>query len=309
MFSFLSEVHDPHAQAQEYITGISQEVDSILQEAEAHEACSLASTDLSVSTGDLQQQGDVAVTPSPIVSPSPPASSVAQLRPGAQTSQPAPVTERAQGTQRSLLNASSGVRLRHPNNDRRRLTNHVDAEDADRELRRRQRVEKQLIAMEEADGETETEHHDMIEFAERHFNAHLRDFGSGPVIRTLSRRRKSSGEVLPKYEMVTYSRNSAIPTSHLHLYDPENVAIACSIFKDLTKYLRADGKPEGDVHTIQTIIGYGIEREELRDEILVQLVRQSTNNPSHEATVRAWLLIALSVVSFRPSKAFSKVND
>ncbi|KAH8030370.1 hypothetical protein HPB51_006802 [Rhipicephalus microplus] len=39
MFSFLSEVHDPHAQAQEYITGISQEVDNILQEAEAHEVC------------------------------------------------------------------------------------------------------------------------------------------------------------------------------------------------------------------------------------------------------------------------------
>ncbi|KAH7940303.1 hypothetical protein HPB52_023017 [Rhipicephalus sanguineus] len=256
MFSFLSEVHDPHAQAQEYITGISQEVDNILQEAEAHEACSLASTDLSVSTGDLQQQGDVAVTPSPIVSPSPPPppspSFVQERRPPSLPQSP------------SVPKELNGPCTTLPP----------------------ERVEKQLIAMEEADGEADTEHHDMIEFAERHFNAHLRDFGGGPVIRTLSRRRKSSGEVLPKYEMVTYSRNSAIPTSHLHLYDPENVAIACSIFK--------------------TIIGYGIEREELRDEILVQLVRQSTNNPSHEATVRAWLLIALSVVSFRPSKAFSK---
>ncbi|KAL3224296.1 hypothetical protein MRX96_049550 [Rhipicephalus microplus] len=238
--------------------------------------------------------------------PPPPSPSFVQERRPPSLPQSPSVPNELNGPCTTLPPEEPPVRLRHPNNDRRRLTNHVDADDADRELRRRQRVEKQLIAMEEADGEAETEHHDMIEFAERHFNAHLRDFGSGPVIRTLSRRRKSSGEVLPKYEMVTYSRNSAIPTSHLHLYDPENVAIACSIFKDLTKYLRADGKPEGDVHTIQTIIGYGIEREELRDEILVQLVRQSTNNPSHEATVRAWLLIALSVVSFRPSKAFSK---
>lgn len=311
MFSFLSEVHDPHAQAQEYVSGITQEVDIILQEAEAHEACSLASTDLSASTGDLQHQDDVAVTPSPVVSPSPPpppSPSFVQerSRPASLPQSPSAPKELNGGPCAVLPPEEPPVRLRHPNNDKRRMTNHVDADDTDRDIRRRQRVEKQLIAMEEAAADGDEEHHDMIEFAEKNFNAHLRDFGGGPVIRTLSRRRKSSGEILPKYEMVTYSRNSAIPTSHLHIYDPENVAIACSIFKDLCKYLRADGKPEGDVHIIQSIIGYGIEREELRDEILVQLVRQSTNNPSHEATVRAWLLIALSVVSFRPSKAFSK---
>lgn len=311
MFSFLSEVHDPHAQAQEFVSGITQEVDIILQEAEAHEACSLASTDLSASTGDLQHQDDVAVTPSPVVSPSPPpppSPSFVQerSRPASLPQSPSAPKELNGGPCAMLPPEEPPVRLRHPNNERRRMTNHVDADDTDRDIRRRQRVEKQLIAMEEAAADGDEEHHDMIEFAEKNFNAHLRDFGGGPVIRTLSRRRKSSGEILPKYEMVTYSRNSAIPTSHLHIYDPENVAIACSIFKDLCKYLRADGKPEGDVHIIQSIIGYGIEREELRDEILVQLVRQSTNNPSHEATVRAWLLIALSVVSFRPSKAFSK---
>ncbi|KAH7932944.1 hypothetical protein HPB49_005243 [Dermacentor silvarum] len=103
-------VHDPHAQAQEFVSGITQEVDIILQEAEAHEACSLASTDLSASTGDLQHQDDVAVTPSPVVSPSPPpppSPSFVQER--SRPVQPAPVPERAQGTQRrSLRDASSG---------------------------------------------------------------------------------------------------------------------------------------------------------------------------------------------------------
>lgn len=36
---------------------------------------------------------------------------------------------------------------------------------------------------------------------------------------------------MPKYEMVTYYRGNTIPTSHIHLYDPENVNVACAIFR------------------------------------------------------------------------------
>ncbi|EEC00223.1 myosin, putative [Ixodes scapularis] len=313
MFSFLSEVNDPHAQAQEFVTGITQEVDSIMQEAEAHEACSLASTDLSASTGDLHhmhQEGDVdvAMSPSPVVSPSPPPPPSPSFIPGRRPRSPALATPLAELNGPSM--EDPGVRLRRPN-QRRQPASQTESEDAERELRyelhfelRIGRWQWRLRKRTWTRNSNSSSRHDRVCGA--HFNAHLRDFGGGPMMRTLTRRRKSSGELLPKYEMVTFTRNSAIPTSHVHMYDPENVTIACTIFKDLCKYLRGDGKPEGDVHAIQSIIGYGIEREELRDEIFVQLVRQSTNNPSREACVRAWLLIALCVVSFRPSKAFSK---
>jgi len=47
---------------------------------------------------------------------------------------------------------------------------------------------------------------------------------------TLTRKNKST-EIMPKYEMVTYYRGSTIPNSHIHMYDPDNVNVACSIFR------------------------------------------------------------------------------
>ena len=153
--------------------------------------------------------------------------------------------------------------------------------------------------------EVDVRTYDLNEFAEKFFNNHIRDFGGG-VIRTLTRKRRTGDDYISKNEMLVWTANSAIPTSHIHLHDPENVVISCAIFKELCKYIEGLVKPEAEVRLIQTIIGHGIEREELRDEIFVQLLRQSNGNPSREDTIRVWMMLGLTTAAFQPSKVFAK---
>uniref|UniRef100_A0A2H8TYF3 Pleckstrin y domain-containing family H member 1 n=1 Tax=Melanaphis sacchari TaxID=742174 RepID=A0A2H8TYF3_9HEMI len=179
----------------------------------------------------------------------------------------------------------------------------------ERDQRRKFRVEKKLQEMENIQEKMNVEplhdnYHDILEFAENYFNAHERS-PEGTIIATLKRKSKSL-EKIPMYEMVSFHRGSTIPTSHIHMYDPDNITIAISIFRDLCKYTRGDIKQDNEVQIIQSIIGAGINREELRDEIFVQCMRQATNNPSIESTERVWLLICLAIVAFQPSKLLYK---
>lgn len=179
---------------------------------------------------------------------------------------------------------------------------------AEREQRRKYRVEKKLQEMQQLDvTEREKEsvrediYYDMLEFAESNYNAHERT-PEGTIMATLTRKGRKSVDMVPKYEMITYYRGNTVPSSHIHMYDPENVTVACNIFRDLNKYMRGELNAERELQAIQFIIGSGIEREELRDEIFVQCMRQATNNPHSEWTDRIWLLLCLTIVAFQPSK-------
>ncbi|XP_023721880.1 myosin-I heavy chain isoform X2 [Cryptotermes secundus] len=183
-------------------------------------------------------------------------------------------------------------------------------DEPEREQRRKFRVEKKLQELEElqdkeaAAAALDDTYHDIVEFAHNYFNSHERS-PEGTIMATLTRKNRST-EIMPKYEMVTYYRGSTIPNSHIHMYDPDNVNVACSIFRDLCKYMRGELKPDSELQTIQSIVGYGIEREELRDEIFVQCMRQATNNPNPDSTERVWLLLCLCIVAFQPSKLLYK---
>lgn len=108
---------------------------------------------------------------------------------------------------------------------------------AERTERRKFRVEKKLQEMQQTDvSDREREaalddvYFDILEFAESNFNTHERT-PEGTIIATLTRKGRKSVDLVPKYEMITYYRGNSIQTSHIHMYDPENVTIACNIFK------------------------------------------------------------------------------
>ena len=158
---------------------------------------------------------------------------------------------------------------------------------------------------------------ELSDFAKRYCNSHPREAyagtvsgASGNTVRTLTRKKKSGGDTSENFltpnEMMLWTSAAVIPTSHVHLHDPQNVVLSCAIFKELCKYLSGEKKPEVEVRFIQTVIGHGIERDELRDEIFVQLVRQSNDNPNKEQVVRCWALLALATAAFMPGKNFSK---
>ena len=179
-------------------------------------------------------------------------------------------------------------------------------EDQDREQRRLLRVRRELERIQEVEEENSAkkeEHHNIVEFAENFFNDHEKS-PSGTIVGTI--KRSKTMEMLGKEEMVSYYKGNSIPTSHIHMFDPENINLACNIFKELNKYAKGDHKGDAEVSVIQQIIQLGIERDELRDEIFVQIMRQITKNPSGDQVERLWLLMCLIVVAFNPSKALFK---
>ena len=182
-------------------------------------------------------------------------------------------------------------------------------QETDREQRRLLRVRRELEKIQEVNEEEaakkENEQHEMIEFAENYFNDHEKS-PSGTIVGTI--KRSKTMEILPKSDMLKFYKGSSIPNSHIHMFDPENVNLACNIFKDLVKYAKGELKGDPEVATIQQMIQLGLEREELRDEIYVQIVRQLTDNPHQEQTERLWLLLCLVVVAFPTGKAFYKVK-
>ncbi|XP_022817702.1 myosin-I heavy chain isoform X2 [Spodoptera litura] len=185
-----------------------------------------------------------------------------------------------------------------------------DSTSIDRNARRKKRVERRLHQI-EAQATTlppttppADVTNDLSEFAKLYFNDHPRS-PEGTIMATLTRKSKSM-ELLTKEEMITYHKGNNIPTSHIQLHDPDSVTAAVNIFRDLCRYMRGELTAEKETQVIQSIIGKGIEREELRDEILVQCVRQITECPVEEWAERVWLILCLCAVAWQPSRGLQR---
>ena len=180
-----------------------------------------------------------------------------------------------------------------------------------RTQRRQRRVMKKLLGVDDdqtqKDESFDPNEYPMMKFAEMYFNDFPKD--TSPFGTLTLRRAPRVKDPVPKSEMLSFTKTTTLPTSMVHMHDPDNVNLACSIFKDICKVLQGDVRSEKLSLIIQSTIAYGIERPELRDEIFCQLIRQVTDNPREESVMNGWQILTLSIIAFHPNKNFNKVNN
>jgi myosin-7 len=187
-------------------------------------------------------------------------------------------------------------------------TMRVKKTDGTRTIRRKKRTNKQMdeheaarMAMEDEEGNFNPSEFPMIKFAEDYFNPWPKTTGTmGRSSRRI--KQKAEEDPLPKEDMLVYSKDIKLPTSMIHMHSPANVTLACTMYKDINRYLRKELKPEVEIQCFQSVVAYCLEQVELRDEIYCQIIRQITNNPSPDEQIRGWHMLAICCASFPPGK-------
>jgi len=108
-------------------------------------------------------------------------------------------------------------------------------------------------------------------------------------------------------DMLTHSRE-IVPTSLLKLAN-ENQTRAVKMFSGILKYTGeiTEGEPISHaqrVEVAQKLLHSGLKRPELKDELYMQLLKQTRGNPSVEARQHAWELFHLVASTMPPNKDY-----
>lgn len=78
--------------------------------------------------------------------------------------------------------------------------------------------------------------------------------------------------------------------------------------QDICRYMRGDVRGAAACSLLQGIMETALERIEMRDEVICQLVRQTTDNSNTRSLERAWHIMCLACASFSPSRTLCRVS-
>lgn len=95
-----------------------------------------------------------------------------------------------------------------------------------------------------------------------------------------------------------------IPTSLLKM-NSDHMGRATKMFAGMLKYMGETGEPADaavGIEIAQKLLHQGLKRPELKDELYMQLLKQTRGNPSVPSRIKAWELFQLTAATMPPSK-------
>ena len=95
-----------------------------------------------------------------------------------------------------------------------------------------------------------------------------------------------------------------IPTSLLKM-NADHMGRATKMFAGMLKYMGEAGdaaEPAAGIEIAQKLLHQGLKRPELKDELYMQLLKQTRGNPNVPSRIKAWELFQLTAATMPPSK-------